>query len=259
MIPQVLNHDQSCNYRLPRQLVLKVAWSALTLHPRSVAHDAQAAMVGVDSGLDVTGAHHIPERGPGLVVCNHYSRPGFDAWWIALGISAAVAAHRAPDADPEIHWVMTAAWTFPESRWRHRVLTPLTCWAFDRLARTYGFVTMPPMPPHPDEVAARALAIRQTLRLARRLAREGGMIGLAPEGRDVSGEASGGPPAGAGTFIALLVRAGLPVLPVGVMERGGRLRVSFGPAFVPQIPHDRAGRDAAVTQQVMAAIEDQLA
>jgi hypothetical protein len=191
------------------------------------------------------------------VTCNHYSRPGFAAWWLALAVTAAVAAHRAPDADAEVRWVMTAAWAFPESRWRHRVLTPLTRWAFRRVAQVYGFVTMPPMPPHPSEVEARALAVLRTVRLARRAAQGGGMVGLAPEGRDVP-EGLGSPPAGAGEFIALLVNAGLPVLPVGVAEVERRLRVSFGPLFVPEIPPHRAARDRPVARQVMAAIQWQL-
>jgi hypothetical protein len=152
---------------------------------------------------------------------------------------------------------MTAAWTFPDSAWRRRVLTPLTRWAFDRVARVYGFVTMPPMPPDPQEVEARAVAVLRTVRLARRLAREGGMIGLAPEGRDFA-EGLGQPPDGAGEFIALLIRAGLPVLPVGVTEMEGRLHVSFGELFVPDIPSARAERDRAVTRQVMTAIAQQL-
>lgn len=83
------------------------------------------------------------------------------------------------------------------------------------------------------------------------------MIGLAPEGRDVAGE-FGELPSGVGTFIALLVRAGLPVLPVGVGEREGRLCVSFGPLFEPVIPRERGLRDAAVAEQVAGAIARQL-
>ena len=116
---------------------------------------------------------------------------------------------------------------------------------------------MPPVPPHPDEVEARAAAVRQTVRMARRAAREGGMVGLAPEGQDLPGRL-GQPPKGAGLFLALLVAAGLPVLPVGVAEEGGRLRVSFGPVFIPAIPERRAERDQEVSRQVMAAISRQL-
>jgi hypothetical protein len=182
-----------------------------------------------------------------------------------MTITATVAQHRAPGADREIHWVMTAGWTFPESAWKRWILEPVSRWAFDRVARVYGFVTMPPMPPTPYEVEARASAVLRTVRLARRLAAQGGMLGLAPEGRDLpedqppSPEGLGSPPEGAGEFIALLVKAGLPVLPVGVSEPQGHLRLSFGRPFMPKAPPSRAERDEAVIRQVMEAIAGQLA
>ena len=257
MIPQLTSDRQMVRYRVPRRVLAGFLWAVSAQRPRSFAHDAQVAVTGMRPEPEVLGGQHIPPRGPCLVACNHYSRPGFAAWWLALAVAAAVAAHRAPDADSEIRWLMTAAWTFPESPWRRRVLAPLTRWAFRRVAQVYGFVTMPPMPPDPSEVEARALAVLRAVRLARRAAQEGGIVGLAPEGRDVP-EGLGQPPPGGGGFIALLARAGLPVLPVGVAEVGGRLRVSFGPPFVPEIPPDRARRDRAVARQVMAAIARQL-
>ena len=257
MIPSPALHGRTARYRLPYRIVGGLVWSAVALQSRSFARDAQTAMASAYPAPEVLGSQHIPPRGPCLVTCNHYSRPGLGAWWTVLAIASAVAARRAPDADPEIHWVMTAAWTFPESAWRRRVLTPLTHWAFARAAHVYGFVTMPPMPPDPREVEQRALAVLRTVRLAHRAVLEGGMVGLAPEGRDFPGTL-GQPPEGAGEFIALLVRAGLPILPVGVSEPEGRLRVSFGPLLVPDIPPERARRDWAVSRQVMAAIALQL-
>ncbi|MBC7249217.1 MAG: 1-acyl-sn-glycerol-3-phosphate acyltransferase [Anaerolineae bacterium] len=257
IIPPFISEEKKPRYRIPRRFLPGFLWSAVALRPRSFAQDAQLAVTGLSPELAVLGSQHIPPRGPCLVTCNHYNRPGFATWWLALAITAAVAAGRAPDADPQVRWVMTAAWTFPESPWRRRVLTPLTRWAFARVARVYGFVTMPPMPPDPREVEARAQAVLRTLRLARRLVQEGGILGLAPEGQDVAASL-GPPPQGAGRFLALLVETGLPVLPVGVAERDGRLRVSFGPLFVPRIPSRGHERDRVVAQQVMDAIARQL-
>jgi len=232
-------------------------FAAATLQPRSFARHAQWALAGLSPPMDVLGVEHIPACGPCLVTCNHYSRPVFGAWWIALAISAAIASHRHPTADPEIHWVMTAAWTFPESKLKARVLTPVTRWAFNRMAQVYGFVTMPPMPPAPDEVEARAIAVLRTIRLAWRVAPQGGMLGLAPEGMDTTGKL-GELPQGAGTFISLLLKAGLPLLPVGVTEQAGRLRLSFGQLFIPDIPPRRVDRDLTVSRQVMTSIARQL-
>ena len=244
-------------YRLPFHVIVGCVWAAATLQHRSFAQDARTALSGPCPPLELDGAEHVPVRGSALVACNHYSRPGFDAWWIALAISVAVAHNRAPGADPEIHWLMTAAWTYPESPWRHRFVTPLTKWAFRRVAQVYGFIPMPAMPPDPEEVEERARAVLATLRLARQLVHTGGMIGLAPEGRDTPG-GLGEPPKGAGRFIAHLVKVGLPVLPVAVSESHGHLRVSFGPVFVPQIPPGGREQDRAVARQVMRAIAAQL-
>jgi 1-acyl-sn-glycerol-3-phosphate acyltransferase len=253
IIPSSLPEWKTIRYHLPRSLVVGILWSALTLQCRSFARDAQIALAGLWPPLEVIGGENIPARAPLLVACNHYNRPGFDAWWLALAVSAAVGARRTSDADSEVRWVMTAAWTFPESRWKRRLLTPCTKWAFRRVARVYDFVPMPAMPPDPDEVEERARAVLETVRLAR----GGFSIGLAPEGMDTPGRL-GEPPAGVGRFLALLVEAGLSILPVGASERGGRLRVSFGPVFTPQIPRARKERDSTVARQVMEAIARQL-
>jgi 1-acyl-sn-glycerol-3-phosphate acyltransferase len=257
MIPQLVESNQTPDYRVPRRLVANAIWAALVMQPRSFAHDSRWALEGLYPPLRLLGKENIPYQSPCLVACNHYSRPGFDAWWIAMAISAAVAANRAPEADPEIQWVMTGAWTFPESRWKRRYITPLTRWAFRRVARAYGFVSMPPMPPSPEEVEERAAAVLRTVRLARHAAKTGGMIGLAPEGQD-NPEGLDHLPSGVGRFIALLVQAGLPVLPSGVAEQDGRLQVSFGPVFTPQIPSRKSLQDDQVAPQVMAAIARQI-
>lgn len=221
---------------------------------RSFCADADLAFADEKPRLRVSGGERVPANGPCLVVCNHYSRPGFDAWWIAFGISAVVARFRSPDANREIQWVMTNALTFPESCWRARMLTPLTRWALPRVGAVYGFISMPAMPPAPEEVQARAAAVLRTVRLARSGASSGVMVGLAPEGMDTEG-GFGQAQEGAGEFIALLVKAGLVVLPVGVSELGGALQLSFGEVFSPDIPQDRSQIDAAVSGQVMARIQ----
>lgn len=250
-------------YRLPVQAVGRVLWAMANRQTRSFARDAQDAMKAVPTPPQILGLDRVPAKGACLVTCNHYTRPGFGAWWTALSISAAISMRRSEAAPADIRWVMTSAWRYPEGDWRRHFVTPLTRWAFARAAEVYGFITMPPMPPSPDEVTARASAVLRTVRLARQLAAEGGLLGLAPEGRDTPELAQpqalgGSPPAGAGDFIALLVASGLPILPVGLAEDTGRLRISFGALFVPEIPRQRAERDRHVAHQVMQAITAQL-
>ena len=240
-------------YRPPLRLLVGLVWSVLTLRRRSLAEDARAAVERVFPQPEVVGVEHIPPRGPCLVACNHYHRGNRGGWWTALLVTAALSVHRAPEADRELRWVITDAWTYPEGTWQSRYLTPFSRWVFRRVARLYGFVSMPPMPPRPWELEARALAVLRAVRLARRVAQSGGMMGLAPEGQDVEG-GLGEPPENAGRFIALLVEAGLPILPVGVVEGEGRMRVAFGELFWPKIPAGMGERDGAVAREVMGAI-----
>jgi hypothetical protein len=245
--------NNQTNPRLPVWLCFKLILAAAFLQSRSFVADARSAISRIKPQPDLRGLENIPGYGPCLVTCNHYTRPGLAAWWGPLLISTTVAAHRESATDAEIHWVMTAAWTFPDQPWRRKYLTPMTHWAFDRVAHVYGFITMPPMPPEPEEIYARAVSVRKTLRLAREIAPQGGMIGLAPEGRDTA-EIVGSVPEGVGDFISHLCKIGMPVLPAAVSEHNDHLCVSFGPVFTPSVPTDKSRRDKAVTNQVMAAI-----
>ncbi len=185
-------------YRLPRRILPGFALSVLRQEPRSFSRDAQAAVASLRPPVEVAGREHVPAQGPCLVACNHYSPEWFPSWWLTLAVSAAVAAQRTSLAEIEIHWVMAAAWRYPAGTWRSRLITPATWWAFRRVGRIYGFVLMPPMPPDPTEVEARARSVRQALRLARELAPAGGMMGISPEGIAVRDATPGGAAAGRG-------------------------------------------------------------
>lgn len=238
-------------------LWLEVGWCLLSGRERSVLSDSLAAFQNGRPVVRAVGQENIPSEDACLVVCNHYHRSGFDAWWIALGVSAAFDGRRAESAGKDIHWVMTSAWTFPENRMRAKLFTPLTRVLFTRLARLYGFISMPPMPPAPEEVQERAAAVLRTVRLARAGRENGVLIGLAPEGQDY-GREMGRLPEGVGEYIALLVQAGLKVLPAGVYEEGEALVVSFGEVFVPALG-EKEERDSLVAAQVMAVIRNLIA
>lgn len=195
--------------------------------------------------LQVIGAEQFPSNGPYLLTTNHYTRPGLGAWWLALAASAALPV--------EVHWIVTEAWTYPDAL-RSRLFTPLTRWAFRRVAAVYGFTSMPPMPPRPADTLARARAVRQVLAYARRTPQA--VIGLAPEGGDSPGAVLAAPPPGVGRFISHLAELGLPLLPLGVYEADGRLYLHFGPACPLELPSHVAPHelDRQVSQQVMRHI-----
>jgi len=199
--------------------------------------------------LKVYGAENISREGPVLLVFNHYVRPGFRAWWMALALAAVI-----PE---DVHFVMTAELTFP-GKWYGSVGRVGSRWLLQRLARVYGFTTMPPMPPRRRDLEARAHAVRQVLTFVRRNPQA--ILAIAPEGGDQPDGVLDWPPAGAGRFLALLAEAGYPLLAVGIYEEDGCLCLRFGRVWTLESPAGLSPdeRDRHVAAQVMRAIAQQL-
>jgi 1-acyl-sn-glycerol-3-phosphate acyltransferase len=237
------------SYPLPWRLALRTLWSVARKEQRSFRQDALDALAQYDLPLRVDGRENIPSCGPAVVVVNHYSRPGFGAWWIALAISTQVPV--------EMHWSMTAAWTFAGSptSW---VLAEISLRLFPYIAETYNFTAMPPMPPRPSEQAARALAVRRVLAAAK--SQPPPIFGLAPEGQDNPGGVLMRPHSGVGRFMVHLARLGYPFYPVGVYEEMDALCLSFGPKFRLEMPAglSKDEVDQCASQEVMQAIARQL-
>lgn len=240
-------------YLLPKPYVLALglafAGTAFGQPRRSFCRDAQRCIARLQPPLRILGTEHIPARGPCLIATNHYARPGFQAWWIALAVSAAVPV--------DIHWVMTAAWTYPDPL-RSHVLTPISRIVFHRIASIYGFTPMPPMPPDPRDTVARTVAVRKVLAYAKET--PNAIVALAPEGADAPGGTLEMPPAGVGRFISLLVRAGFGVVPVGVYEERDTFCLRFGSTFQPLPPTGTPNgeRDLRIRREVMQHIAHEL-
>ncbi|MGE5250202.1 MAG: hypothetical protein ACM3QS_08305 [Bacteroidota bacterium] len=207
-------------YAYPREVVLGVAWAILLRRRRDFRIDAWTCIAALKPPLSVLGGEYIPQHGPCLVVMNHYWRPGFQAWWSAMGISSLLAMPHA--------WILSSGWTAP-GKWYEPVKEAASRMLFLRLAHIYGFLSMPPMPPRPKDVMKRAASVRAALKYVERT--PNAVLCLAPEGHDMPAGRLGWPPAGVGRFVSLLAQRGLPIAPVGVWEAEGALTVRFGPAF----------------------------
>lgn len=236
------------SYALPSAVTLSLARDVLLGRQRSFQTDARRFVNGISSLRVIGSTPALHSAPPGwLITVNHYSRPGFRAWWIAIALASVIPA--------EIHWVITSAWTFRDPL-RSRLFTPLTEWLLRHIAHTYNFTAMPPIPPRPREAAQRAQAVRKVLKYAH--ATKQPVIGLAPEGMDSPDGKLMTPPPGVGRFIAHLAGAGLTILPVGVFEDAepGAFCIRFGPPYhLPHdLPHDPEARDAHVSILVMQAI-----
>jgi hypothetical protein len=170
--------------------------------------------------LRVLGDDNIPQSGPCLITFNHYFRPGFGAWWLALAIAAVVPV--------EMHWIMTGELTYP-GKWYAPLGMAGSRWLLSRFGKIYGHTTMPPMPPRPQDMETRARAVREMLSYVKE--HPHAILGLAPEGGDQPGGRLSWPAAGVGRFGLLLASRGLRFVPVGAYEAEGALSLSFGPAY----------------------------
>lgn len=235
-------------YPFPWRMAGSLAWSSVYGGRRSLRADAQEAVARLRPPLRVIGRAEIPD--PCVITINHYARPGFQAWWLALAVSAVLPA--------EVHWVVTAAWRYPD-RLRSWTITPASRWVLRRAAAVYGLTLMPPMPPLPEENAARAAAVRAILRFARESAAP--VIGLAPEGGDFApaGQVAELPP-GVGRLMLHLAEMGLVVLPVGAFESAGQFCLRFGNAYRLEPPplNGAKAQDAWARRIVKERLEELL-
>jgi 1-acyl-sn-glycerol-3-phosphate acyltransferase len=232
-------------YRYPIRVTSSIVRDLIFRRRRSFLRDA----ADLSQGIDRPRIAGRPPAGPDplLFLVNHYSRPGFRAWWISIALGAAVGR--------EIHWGMTSAWTFPDPI-GSRLITPLTEWLLARIAYLYGFTLMPPMPPRPRDLAARADSVRRILRLARA---SRPWMAMAPEGLDSPDGRLMQPPAGAGRFIAHLAAAGYTLAPVGAYEEGDAFILNFGsafrlPAFTPPDPDARERETVKIVMHSIAGL-----
>jgi hypothetical protein len=211
----------SVKYSYPPDVFAGLLRDILLLRRRDFHRDAQACIARLNPPLVVLGTEHIPQHGPYVITVNHFHRAGFGAEWIALAISALVPVH--------VHWVMTAEFMY-EGKWYRLPGSTFSRILLKRIARVYGFTTMPPMPPRPGDVQARAASVRAVLEVVKQT--KDPVLGLAPEGHDASKDGVlTRPPAGLGRFGLLLAQAGLRFCPVGVYEAEGAFHVRFGEAY----------------------------
>ena len=148
---------------------------------------------------------------------------------------------------------MTSAWTFP-GKWYAPVGRKISELVIQRLARVYDITITPPMPPTPQEMAARTAAIRELVNYARKT--QNAMIAITPEGQDFPGAILGDPPPGSGRLMRQFARMGFTILPAAIYEENGELHLNFGIPYSLKLPHEltREEVDRTVSRLVMERI-----
>jgi len=227
------------------RIAIRLAPAMVFRLKRSFRQDALSWVKGLQPEPVIIGKENIPQNGPFLLVINHYNRPKFNAWWFVLSASATIPI--------EIHWIMAAAWTFPNHPLQ-RYLEWLSRYIFRKIAQVYNFTLMPPMPPRPWETQARALAVRSVIQYAHNEPKAA--LGLAPEGGDSLTGILEMPAPGVGRFILHLANLGLAIHPLGIYESEGALHLRFGPILKLDHPPETSpdSRDCWASQITMQAI-----
>ena len=213
-------------YSYPRRLFARVARDVILLRHRDFHADATACIENLHPPVRILGRENIPPQGPCVITVNHYHRPGFGAEWLTLGIAAIVPV--------QMHWIITGELTYP-GKWYGAPTSIGSRMVLKRIAHVYGFTNMPPMPPRPNDVEARARAVRAVLEYVRHA--QDPILGLAPEGYDPPGGVLTRPAPGLGRFGLLLARAGLAFVPVSAYEAEGRFHLQFGERYELSAPN----------------------
>ena len=241
--------DEYPVYSYPPGLFARLARDVILLRRRDFHVDAKACIDSLIPPLQILGEENIPQQGPCVLTVNHYHRPGFGAQWLALAISTTVPVR--------VHWVMTAEFTY-QRRWYAPFAARVSRIVLKRLADIYGFTAMPPMPPRPRDVAARASAVRAVLEYVK--CTDEPVVGLAPEGFDSPTSALARPPNGLGRFGLYLSRAGLSFVPVGAYESKGAFHLHFGVRYLLRVSDDLRtdDQDACAASIIMKRIAELL-
>ena len=237
------------DYPFPWVFLGSFGISLILNRPRSFRKDAQYWISGLKPPLEVYHSEFLIHETSCLITINHYYRPGFRIWWVPFAISAVFQR--------EIHWIMTDTWTFPNRPFSPQ-LARLSKVILRRIAKLYGFDSMPPMPPDANLILNRARSVRSVLNFVKQT--KNPVIGLAPEGRDSPDGKLQLPPPGTGRFIAHLANMGLDLIPVGAFEAGDRLCLDFGAPYRLILPEGYSPDeiDHYVSQLVMNNIANQL-
>ena len=213
------------HYRVPVSFIAEFVSAVVTGRSLDFSREARFLATGISPAIEILGRDHIPETGPCVITPNHFARPGFRAWWIAIGISANVPVN--------VHWFMTSNWTshhFWQKGWYEQV----TCWLFERIARVFSFGQLSSI--DSDEIGGnrlpqvRALMSSAVENVHSQNSRDA-VLGLAPEGGDMPGGALGWPPKGSGKLFQFFSNLGYGINPVGVYESNNRFVINFGEQY----------------------------
>jgi hypothetical protein len=232
-------------YSYPPGRFVRAAWDLLLLRRRDLQQDAKACIEHMSAELKVLGRENIPQQGGCVLTINHFHRPGLGAQWIALAVTALVPL--------QMCWAVTGELMCP-GKWYQAIGSRASRVFLRRLAYLYGLITMPPMPPRPGDVEARAASVRAILEYAKH--GNNPVLGISPEGHNPPNGVLTHPALGFGRFALLLSKAGTRFIPVGGYEVDGVFHLHFGKAYELSVCSDLSidEKDNQARQTIMENI-----
>jgi hypothetical protein len=232
-------------YSYPPGRFVQAALDLVLARRRNLQQDAKACIESMTAEPKVLGEENIPARGRCVLTINHFHRPGFGAQWIALAVTALVPL--------DVRWAVTGE-LMCEGKWYRALGARASRIFLKRLAYMYGMTTMPPMPPRPRDVEARAAAVRAILEDVKHTSEP--VLGISPEGFNPPNGVLTRPAIGFGRFALLLSKAGMRFIPVGGYEAEGILHVHFGKQYELSVPGGLSTdqKDEQAMQMIMRKI-----
>ena len=210
-------------YSVPWDLVFGLTSYIRAGRVRSVDEFTAAVVSRIQPEPRVEGVSNLPAAPRFLLVANHYQRKGLWILHSAAALTQAILRHYGadmPPARPPVRWLVTANW--PPIRIGSWKLPSPGDWLLPRVAHALWCYPVSFAGSNP---AFTARSIRTILRDAKTATRP---IGLFPEGVAGGAGTLQAPLPGVERLIAQLARLGVPAVPVGISEAGGRFLIRFG-------------------------------
>lgn len=236
-------------YDLPPVMMIKAIWAFIRRRQRSVWNDATTLVEQQSLAPVYLDIENLPERGPFVLIPNHYERK--DAVWVgwgAIAMTAEIARVRSRAAVSKLHWVMTDTWADCFIGPFH-VAPKYLGWVLKGFGDVYGIIRMPAhdLPNHDLQRPRSASALHEIFDTLDR----GECIAVHPEAGGF--ETLIQPPRGAGRVLACFDRRHVPIVPVGVYEENGHLTIRFGQPLAPGSFLGLSDQDAADTAMLAIA------
>jgi 1-acyl-sn-glycerol-3-phosphate acyltransferase len=218
-----VSENKSLSYPIPWDLLFGHGPNIAKRTPVSIDEFTRSIVARMKPPPLVLGTTNLPESARFILAANHYQRKGLWILHPAAALTHAIRQHYGP-GDPPVRWVVTANWP------------RITVGPFS--FRSPGDLVLPrvaeawscyPVSFHGTNPAFTAKNLR---RILRDLPASNRPLGLFPEGVRGSAEQVAAPLPGVERFIALLARAGVPVVPAAISE-SDRLVLRFGRAICP--------------------------